>query len=549
MPPLTTASKNYLSSGGALRNGQIPNQQLVNGEIVSRPIGVADLSQPSQPLTVPPAPIPSNPRPVIDSSLESILAAFNATSPTEQAGSDLQARLLSSIETLGGKKARSAELEKEAGLPVQRQQLQDILGQLQGLQKEAAAIPISIQEESLGRGRTAAGVAPIEAGRLRQNAIRALGLASIGQTLQGNIALAESSIARAISMEFEPEETRLKLLTQLYEFNKDALVREDSKRATALNSYLNERTRILETEKANKEEIYKVGSLAGKYGADTATVQKIFNAKSREEAVVLAGQFLQDPQAKQDLANAVLSAHLTRVNIAKSAYELDLLKQFGGMTPKEYAQSLKDEAAEIKAAKDEQEKARLQGQALGKKITLLDAVLSSKAIDSVVGPTIFSRKPSTEAERKATLAIPLIGPLLNLQGAVDQFTGSADALIGQTEQFISKEFLQNLIDVKAQGATFGALQKAEQDALTAAATFIGQRRICSNGNRGTCGENSFPVGYDMSESDFRREMETIRELTQIAFQRASGEAWAPDEQAYWDALESSQNSINFNPAY
>ena len=331
---------------------------------------------------------------------------------------------------------------------------------------------------------------------------------------------------------------------------------------------LNERSRLLAIQETDKKELYDIGKLAGQNGAASQQVQDIFNSKTKEEAAAKAAPFLQDPLQKQQLSNALLTNELTRLNINKTAYELDLLKKYGGMTPAQYAAYLKDEKKTIEEAEEASEKTRLQGQALGEKMTLINSVLNSNAIDSVVGPSIVSRAATGFggfAGRFAAGAVPgavtggltfgppgilvggiITGSALAFQGSKDYFTGAGDKLVGQTEQFISKEFLQSLIDVKAQGATFGALQKAEQDALTAAATFIGQRRICSGGGRGVCGEKEAVVGYDLSEADFRKEFGKIQKYAQLAYERSTGNSWAPDEQITWDALESAQSTLQFN---
>lgn len=519
----------------------------------SKPIPVSGLTSSQTPVELPPQnSLTQNPDYYAGvtagiPTVQDLTAQAQSTSPSETTNQTLMQKILGSVQKLGGKQQAQAQAETTAGIPQFQTQLTDINAQLQGLQKEALAIPLQLQQDVQGRGVTAGGLAPIQTGQLRQNAIRSLGLSSIAQTLQGNIANAQAQADRAVQMEFAPVEAELKYLQTAYEMNKDILNREDKKKADALNIQL----RLIDEAKQEKKSISDIAIKLSEYG-QTDMAQKVLSARNFNEAISMASGGLVDPKAKAELESIKLNQILTRAQINKENYQLQLLQKYNGLTPEQYANQLKVEQKAINDAKTGQEKSRLQAQALDSKITLLGSVLDSSAIDSVVGPNALSRAATSvkgELGRVAlgagagaaagsifggVGAIPgaiIGGVLAGGQGAKDYFTGAPEKLIGQTEQFISKEFLQNLIDVKAQGATFGALQKAEQDALTAAATYIGQRRIYS----GT-GEDKQVVGYDMSEADFRRELQTIQDLTRKAYERATGKSFDATEQSTLDQL-------------
>ena len=91
--------------------------------------------------------------------------------------------------------------------------------------------------------------------------------------------------------------------------------------------------------------------------------------------------------------------------------------------------------------------------------------------------------------------------------------------------------MDSLINTKAQGGTFGALTKPEQDALTASATFLGNRRVYSGK-----GEDKEVVGYNMSEKDFRRELQNIQNLTKKAREKATGKTFDASETDYLDTV-------------
>lgn len=184
------------------------------------------------------------------------------TSQTETVQTDLLRRTLEISEKLTGKKAAQIKAEEVAGVPGYQKELRDITSQIQTLQKEAAAIPLQLQEEAKGRGITAGGLQPIEAGLLRQNTIKALGLSAIAQTIQGNLALAQQQANRAVELEFAPMEAQLDFLKTAYNMNKDVLEREDKKRADALGLFIRERERLIAERKDAATEARKMAANA-----------------------------------------------------------------------------------------------------------------------------------------------------------------------------------------------------------------------------------------------------------------------------------------------
>jgi len=70
-----------------------------------------------------------------------------------------------------------AGIEGKTAAVTQAQKDLDLLNaQATGLTAEAKAVPIQLQEESIGRGRTSGGIAPLEASRLRKIALKSLPL-------------------------------------------------------------------------------------------------------------------------------------------------------------------------------------------------------------------------------------------------------------------------------------------------------------------------------------------------------------------------------------
>lgn len=254
------------------------------------PISVSGITSEEKPITVPTPTTPSF-QGTTASNLESLLGAFNEKTPEETQQNTFQQDILKSLETLGTEKTRRAEEEAKAGLPEQRTEIKNILAQMKGLQIEATNIPLEIQKEFEGRGVTGGGIAPIEAGRVRENAIKSNQLAIRGNLLLGNIQGAEENITNALEAEFGPEKAKLETLKQLYEFNKDDLARVDKKRADMLNIVLNERERILNEKREEKKFGYDIMLEASRAGAPQDVLTQIQNA-TPDEAIALATDYL-----------------------------------------------------------------------------------------------------------------------------------------------------------------------------------------------------------------------------------------------------------------
>lgn len=479
------------------------------------PISIENVNNPVTPVNVPPAPTPKDYSGLTSTNLESLLASFNAPTTQESNTNSLQQRILDQMGTLSGESARKTTLETDAGLPGQRTELQNYVNQLQALQKEQLAIPLQIQQEAQGLGATAGGVAPLQAARLRENAIKSLSLAAAAQTLQGNISLAETNIQNALDAEFQPEKDKLEVLKQLYQFNKDDLERTDKKRADTLNILLNERNRQLDLQKADKQEIYNIGLTAAKYGADSATVQKIMSSSSRGDALAAAGASLQDPKAQYDVENARLQNILTKVQIDKANKEISLLGQPTKEELKAQSEALKTAEAAIPVMQD--------------KLTLIDAIKNNDALRAVVGPNAFAR---------GQIPVPLpLGLGFNIPVSKARLTGEAQNFIGGIQKLVGGLTLDNLIAAKARGATFGALSDGELGILANSATAINNWAIKDKeGN---------VVGYNVSESAFNDELDTIKMLTQRALQQQQGSLFSPEEQDVLNEL----GATSFNPSF
>jgi hypothetical protein len=116
----------------------------------------------------------------------------------------------------------------------------------------------------------------------------------------------------------------------------------------------------------------------------------------------------------------------------------------------------------------------------------MDSILSDKNLNSAVGPNSLARASFT-----------------NL------FTGGKSNVISAVEQLRSTLTLDNLVNAKAKGATFGALSDAELKLLNASASQLGTwAQTDSAGN---------VTGYKTTETAFEQEMDKIRNFAKLDF--------------------------------
>src|SRR3990167_7114168 len=129
------------------------------------------------------------------------------------------------------------------------------------------------------------------------------------------------------------------------------------------------------------------------------------------------------------------------------------------------------------------------------KITSINDLLEHKGLNVSVGPSILGRLTPLKA---------------------DVLTGDKADFIAGVQQLVSKDTLDTLINLKQAGGTLGALSDQERIMLQSAATKIGTWAIRDDGGN--------VKGYSASESSFKKELDTIKHLTERAYLKAGGNA-------------------------
>ena len=288
-------------------------------------------------------------------------------------------------------------------------QLREVTNNINSLKKEALAIPLQLQNDVQGRGVTAGGLAPIQAGQLRTNTIKTLQMASIAETIQGNISTAADSAAKAVEMEFAPIQAQLNAEMFNYNMNKDTLARSDSKRAKTAEFKLAERQRILDNQKEDKKVILGWAAEAAKNGAPTLLLSRAQQSNNPQEVLSILGQYMSDPTEKaQALANLEQTREQTRIAIAQSvaniantkantARTLKETQLLGFPKPEEAAKLLEAEQAKVSAEEKKQEALTLATQLLDK-----NAVGKSSAVGASAAKLVpFGQSLGLQGKRSA----------------------------------------------------------------------------------------------------------------------------------------------------
>lgn len=210
---------------------------------------------------------------------------------TETQANDLSGSLQKLNDLMTGKPADQNQAETDAGLPALQKTQNDLVAQLTGLQNEAKAIPLQLQNDATGRGITAAGLAPIQDAQLRENAIKALTVSTLLEATKGNIANAQAQADKVVAQKYDPIQAKI----DAAKANLDLIMKspqytlDEKNRAQAQLDIQNARQAALDKAKGDSAAILKVATDAASNGADAITLQKITQAKTPAEALSIAG--------------------------------------------------------------------------------------------------------------------------------------------------------------------------------------------------------------------------------------------------------------------
>jgi hypothetical protein len=249
-------------------------------------------------------------------------AGLDPLSPTPMEGqaNSLDTRLQALNDSLVGKSAYQTSQEAVANIPDLTQRQSDLGTQLKQLQNEALAIPQQLQLDATGRGITAGGLAPIQAGRLRTNAIAALGVSSLLDATNGLLSSAQQKADRAVAAKYDPIQEQIDAASKNLNLilNSPQYSLEQKNRAQAQLATQNAKQAKLDQNKEDSKTIMSWAAAALQNGASTVQAQQLMqlaqgDAPNLQAAFQLYAPYAKDPNATQ---KALLDLQQQRADIA-----------------------------------------------------------------------------------------------------------------------------------------------------------------------------------------------------------------------------------------
>jgi hypothetical protein len=471
---------------------------------------MADLTNTITSTTLQPEPKLVVPAPVQDKTpYENIINGALTGLPTVQAQVDqankdsenLLSGLLSNSRELTGKEQYSQDQQNLAGVEDRTKELDalnaqftDLGAQIKGLSRESLAAPLKVQDEAVGQGVTTRVAQGQTEAEQRKNAIKALTLASEADILGARVTNAESRLTRAkekaqkaVDLKYKPIEAEVTRLKELLDLNKKYILDPAEKKLAEKQAIaLNERERILkekkEEEKTNNDLIINAQSQLAPPDVIERANAVIKNGGSTKDVVMAlgkyAGEYQQALMLQEQIKSSKLNQELTRENILQTRLE-------------NAKKGLENAALVGPTSKKENIVA-----GLGDTVKLIDSIKTSSGLSGFVGPVGLTR----------------LSPITS-------FTGEGQNFIAGVQQLTSKQTLDTLINLKAAGGTLGALSEGERSMLMQAGSKINSWAITEDGK-----PDGKVIGYKIDEANFKKELNTIRDLTNRAIVANGGQA-------------------------
>jgi hypothetical protein len=438
-----------------------------------------------------------------------------------------------------GESELRTEKEEEQGMPELIQTQTDLQSRIKTLAEEQKSIPLQIQQESIGRGRTAGGVAPIQTARLRENAINALSTNALLSATQGNIATAQTLIDRAVSAKYDPirEEIRIEKENLQMIIDSPQFSLEQKKRAEERKAIVDKRNAQISKDEADEKSILDIATQVAKFGVPMEVLQAIRDARSPLEATAIAqstgvydtekiqqefenslktGEFnlkkqklLSDIEQQAidnemsimnleldrdkyatdtEFRNANLALDTMKANYTVDKMQADIDKIYAGIekdklpSVDEQIKIDKLQDAKLQKTKDEE----VERNAQRGEITTLETKLA--LIKSIT---------DNETGLKNVVGTNLLGRL-----GFDPLSGNAQFVSGKVRQLVDKEVLDTLVNLKSRGGTLGAISEKELEILGNSATAI-------NGWATKSGKR-----WNISEDEFKEELKRLGDSAQ-----------------------------------
>jgi NACalpha-BTF3-like transcription factor len=214
----------------------------------------------------------------------------------EQKAQGLSEDIIGMTNELAGESVYRTKQEDQKGLPGLLETQTELTNQLKTLQNQYKSVPIQMEEWSVGRGVTTSALNRMTDSQRRKLAVESLGLSSLLEATQGNIATAQSLVDRSVSAKYDPIREQIAIakanLQMIIDSPKYSV--EQQNRATAQLAIQNKKAKELAKEEETEINVKNMAiQLASSGLSDNVALQAIQNAGSEIEAMQIAGRLLE----------------------------------------------------------------------------------------------------------------------------------------------------------------------------------------------------------------------------------------------------------------
>lgn len=388
---------------------------------------------------------------------------------------------------------------------------------LDNLAKQEAEI-----NKATGQNITQSAVSRNTADATRNNLIQQATIAMQSAIVSADYNSAKSYADQIVEAKYSQKLADIEAAKTNLENLKENLTAAEKKTAQATLERLNNDKLNQELQRDQEKNISDIGLTLRKYGvADSVVNDVLNNSSSVNDALIRAGNNLQDPRAKLELQSLRADIAYKEAQARKADREATLSKEPTAAEKKASAQAVASAQASRQAAQD--------------KVETVDSILNyNLGINARVGTNVLTRGIVGPAIGGAIAGTPL-GPVGAVVGAIagsgkgiaSSVSGQGQQLSGAVHQLTSGLTLQTLIEAKQNGATFGSLTDGERVLIASAATKLNDWEIKdSKGN---------PTGYwNIDEKSFKQEIKTIQDISKRALLKSQGTLISPDESSQLD---------------
>jgi hypothetical protein len=401
--------------------------------------------------------------------------------------------------------------------------LRKLSAQSNALEADTLAKTLAEQNKATGQNITSTAVQRNIGDATRENAIKIAQLAMQSAIAKADYDTAKDYADQIVNAKYDKLQAEITAkLTNLAGLKDYSLTPAQKKQADAQTAKLLKEKQDNEDEREQKKGIENIGMTLRKYGVSDMVVKDVLSSENINDALIRAGNNLQDPAAKMELESIRLDQVLKKAQIQRQYRETQLLGEPTPAETKATAQAIKEAKSSIPVMND--------------KIDTINILKNHSGLSSRVGTSIQSRTPQgilgTLGKASTIVGLP---SLLGDAGA--KISGSGQDFAGGVHKLVGGLTLQSLIDAKARGATFGALSEGELNILANSASAINDWEIKDDKGKGT-------GVWNIDEKSFKKELETIENLTRRALLLSQGTQFTSDEQNVLDEMYGQSTQTN-----